>query len=61
MNDEKEKYSKDLFMLCINCANLLIGVGNTGHRDISKFVNKMFKMADTFMSDFNSRLPEDSP
>jgi len=60
MNEEKEKYGKELFMLVINCANLLIGVGNTGSRDISKFVNKMFKMADGFMTEFNSRLPADA-
>jgi len=60
MNEEKEKYGKELFMLCINCANLLVGVGNTGARDVSKFVNKMFKMADTFLTDYNNRLPADA-
>lgn len=60
MNEEKDKYGKDLFMLCVNCANLLIGIGNTGNRDVSKFVNKMFKMSDGFMSDYNSKLPADN-
>lgn len=61
MNEEKEKYGKELFMLCINCANLLIGVANTGHKDVSKFINKMFKMADGFMTDYNGRQPQDAP
>lgn len=48
-------------MLCINCANLLIGVGNTGSKEISKFVNKMFKMADGYMTEYNAKLPQDAP
>lgn len=48
-------------MLCINCANLLIGVANTGAKDVSKFVNKMFKMADQFMGEYNAKLPADAP
>lgn len=48
-------------MLCINCANLLIGVGDVGHKDIAKFVNKMFKMADGFLTEYNARLPANAP
>ena len=48
-------------MLCVNCANLLVSIANTGNRDVSKFVNKMFKMADQFMTEHNSRLAPDAP
>ena len=61
MNDQKDLYAKQLFMICVDSANLLVSVANTGSRDVSKFVNKMFKMADQFMQDYNSKLPQDAP
>lgn len=43
--------------MCVSCANLLIGVGNTGNKQVSSFVNKMFKMADQYMLEYNNKLP----
>lgn len=61
LNEQKETHLKQLFMMCINCANLLIGVGDTGHKDIAKFINKMFKMADGYLTEYNNKLPPNAP
>lgn len=61
LNDVKDQHLKELFILCINSANLLIGVGNTGTKQINSFVNKMFKMADQYMSEYNAKLPANAP
>lgn len=47
--------------MCLTSANVLIGVGNTGNKQIGSFINKMFKMADGFMADYNARLPPNAP
>jgi hypothetical protein len=57
MNEQKNVYAADLFRLSISCANLLIGVGNTGTKQIASYINKMFKMADGYMTDYNNTLP----
>lgn len=57
MNEQKDLYAADLFRLTISCANLLIGVGNTGTKQIASFINKMFKMADGYMTEYNNKLP----
>ena len=36
-------------------------MGNTGNKQIGAFINKMFKMADGFMTDYNSKLPANAP
>lgn len=56
LNEEKETYAKDLFVICLSSANLLIGVGNTGIKQVASFVNKMFKMADQYMTLHNDGL-----
>lgn len=50
LNDSKEMHAKALFFLCLESANLLIGVGNTGTKQVASFVNKMFKMADQYLT-----------
>jgi len=40
---------------------VLIGVANAGNKSISAFINKMFKMADGFLTDYNARLPANAP
>ena len=61
LNEQKNQYSGELFTLCLTSANVLIGVGNTGNKQIGSFINKMFKMADGFMADYNARLPANAP
>lgn len=56
LNEEKETYAKDLFIICLQSANLLISVGNTGTKQVGSFVNKMFKMADQYMTLYNDNL-----
>jgi hypothetical protein len=60
LNEEKEVYAKDLFIICLSAANLLIGVGNIGTKPVVSFVNKMFKMADQYMSLYNDKLGENA-
>ncbi len=57
LNEQKNQFSGELFTLCLTSANLLIGIGNTGNKQIGAFINKMFKMADGFMADYNAKLP----
>ena len=61
LNEQKNQYNGELFTLCLTSANVLIGVGNTGNKQIGAFINKMFKMADGFMADYNSKLPLNAP
>lgn len=55
MNEDKDTYAKDLFNICLSSANLLIGVGNTGTKQVASFINKMFKMADQYMTAHNDK------
>lgn len=61
LNEQKQQYNGELFNLVLSSANLLISVANAGNKQISSFVNKMFKMADGFLTDFNARLPPSAP
>ena len=60
MNEQKNNYAGDLFRQSLSCANLLIGIGNLNTKQIGSFINKMFKMADGFMNDFNNKLPSNA-
>lgn len=61
LNEQKNQYSGELFTLCLTSANVLIGVANAGNKQIGAFINKMFKMADGFLTDYNARLPANAP
>lgn len=53
LNESKASNLKPLFMVCISSANLLVSNGNYGVRSISNISNKMFKMADGFLTEWN--------
>ena len=52
LNENKERYYKELFTVCMMVANLL--VANCLYtKKIDTFINKMFKMADGFLQEYN--------
>ena len=55
MNESKDIHLKELNMICLNTANLLIANTQVNVKKINTYVNKMMKMADTYMSDYNAR------
>jgi len=55
MNDSKDVHLKELNMICLNTANILVSNTQVNIKKISSFVNRMFKMADTYMEEYNAR------
>ena len=55
LSEKKSEYLPELFKLCLSSANALIGVGNLQFKQISSFVNKMFKNADMFLTEHNEK------
>jgi len=49
MNDSKEMHLKQLNLICIKIANLIISNAQVNVKKINTYVNKMFKMADSYM------------
>jgi hypothetical protein len=52
LNEVKQQHYKTLFEVCMAAANLLIGT-TLFNKKIDTFINKMFKMADGFLLEFN--------
>jgi len=53
LNEEKVLHSLTLFMICLKTANLLIVSGNAADKKVGNFANKMFKMSDGYMTEYN--------
>lgn len=54
LNENKSAHLKSLFHICVKTANLLVANGNYSTRSISNISNKMFKMADGYLTEYNS-------
>ncbi len=61
LNEIKKDHLVDLFNICLLSSNVLIGHANYGTKQITMFTNKMFKMADMYLTEFNATLPPNSP
>jgi len=61
LNENKKDNYVNLFNICLLSSNILIGHGNFGTKQIGMFTNKMFKMADSYLTEYNATLPPNSP
>lgn len=61
LNETKKEHLADLFNICLMSANVLIGHASYGNKQITMFTNKMFKMSDAYLTEFNATLPSNNP
>ena len=54
MNEQKESHLKELNLICLNTANILVSQCQVNVKKVSSYVNKMFKMADGYMEEYNA-------
>ena len=54
LNENKSANLKNLFNICVRTANVLVANGNFSTRSISNISNKMFKMADGYLTEYNA-------
>lgn len=53
LNEKKSEHLQELNRLCIFAANVLISSCNVSVKKISSYTNKMFKMSDGYLEEFN--------
>ena len=59
LHETKTQHLKPLFNLCLGSANLILRTGSVTNKQIHSFVNKMFKMSDAYLAEFNQSAPAD--
>ena len=55
LNEKKSDHLRELNRLCIFAANILISCCNVSVKKISSYTNKMFKMSDGYLEEFNGQ------
>jgi hypothetical protein len=50
LNDQKDDHLPTLLNMCLSSANLVTGCFNCGLKSVSNFANKIFKMADQYLT-----------
>ena len=58
MNDVKGQHLRELHLLCMLSANVLVQCCQVSSKKISSMMNKMFKMGDGYLAEYNTQLGE---
>lgn len=61
MNDLQERYYPVLFECCLDASNLLLGTCElAGQKPTTSFINKMFKLSDGYLVNYNKTMSEEN-